>query len=361
MTEASASTPELSVIIPTLNEQDRLPLLLQDLLRQSIPALEILVSDGETRDLTRSRASELLAASETPYQIVSGPPGRGRQLNRAARRARGAWLLFLHADSRLPAGDALEQALSLLRESCAGAEPCRVAGRFALRFETSGMEHSGGLFFCEAKARLGEAGCIHGDQGFLLSRAFYAEVGPFREDLPVMEDTWLAEVIREKGRWLLLPWEIQTSARRFASEGFGPRQVLNALLMNFLFIGWNDFLRQAPDIYRRQERSDRLQLLPFWQEIRQRLGRMPLRKRWRLWYATGGFVRSQAWQLRYWREARRCLRQGRTVAAMDPAVVHRFRAWFEPLTGHPPGNALVGLLTWIWFQMVYLRLRRQEK
>jgi len=46
---------------------------------------------------------------------------------------------------------------------------------------------------------------------------------------------------------------------------------------------------------------------------------------------------------------------------MDSGVVRRFRAWFEPLTGHPPGNALAGLLTWIWFQVVYLRLRQQEE
>jgi len=361
MADASASTPVLSVIIPSLNEEDCLPLLLQDLLRQRRIAFEILISDGESRDLTCSRASELLGASGIPHRIVSGPPGRGRQLNRAVRRARGAWLLFLHADSRLPADDALEQALNLLGETWSDDAPCRVAGRFRLRFDSSGSEPADGLFFCEAKARLGEAGCIHGDQGFLLCRRFYDEVGPFREDLPVMEDTWMAEAIREKGQWLLLPGEIRTSARRFAAEGFERRQVLNALLMNFLFIGWNDFLRQAPDIYRRQDRSGRLQLLPFWQEIRQRLGRMPLRKRWGLWYATGRFVRSQAWQLRYWREARRCLRQGRSVAAMDSGVVRRFRAWFEPLTGHPPGNALAGLLTWIWFQVVYLRLRRQEE
>lgn len=351
----------LSVIIPTLNEELCLPLLLQDLLRQRCIHWELLLSDGGSSDQTCRKAHELLGQGKIPYEILTGPSGRGRQLNRAARFAKGEWLLFLHADSRLPAEDTLTRALQLLGEANPAGGPRRVAGRFTLEFEPGKGGSQTGLFFCEAKARLGERGCVHGDQGFLLSRELFEEVGPFREDLPVMEDTWMAEVIRGKSRWQLLPVPIKTSPRRFEVEGFGRRQVLNALLMNFLFIGWDEFLRQAPDIYRRQDQGRRLQLLPFWREIRRRFKRMPLRRRLHLWLATGGFVRSQAWQIILWREARRCRRSGRSVAELDFRAVRRFRSWFEPLTGHPPGDALAGLFTWVWFHGAYFRLWWQRE
>ena len=361
MTRAAADTPALSVVVPTLNEAFRLPLLLQDLLEQRDVLFEVLLSDGGSEDGTCRKARELLDESEVSFDILTGSCGRGRQLNRAVRSAKGEWLLFLHADSRLPAKDSLARALQLMGEANPVTGPRRVAGRFALEFEPSPLGNQDGLFFCEAKARLGERGCIHGDQGFILSREFFGEVGPFREDLPVMEDTWMAEVVREKGRWLLLPVPIRTSPRRFEVEGFGRRQVLNALLMNFLFVGWDEFLRQAPAIYRRQDQTGKLHLLPFWREIRQRLSNMSWRRRWRLWFATGGFVRSQAWQIVFWREARRCRRKGRFITEVDLGVVRRFQRWFEPLTGHPPGAALAGLLTWFWFHVVYFHLCRQRE
>jgi hypothetical protein len=276
------------------------------------------------------------------------------------RRARGEWLLFLHADCRLRDSDALLRGLSLLKQANANGPLCRTAAHFTLKFERDEAGDSSGLFFCEAKARLNEPGCTHGDQGFLLERFFFDEVGPFREDLPVMEDTWLAETIRKAGRWVLLPVEIETSPRRFRSEGFVERQILNALLMNFLFAGWDDFLHKVPAIYRQQCHAGPLQLLPFWKEIKHMLAEMPLKSRFRFWFATGRYVRSQVWQLAYLRETRRCFVKGVPIDQADHGAIRRFRAWFEPLTCNPFGTTLTGLLTCCWFYSVYLRLRRQR-
>jgi len=293
--------------------------------------------------------------------LLAGKGGRGRQLNRAAMVARGDWLLFLHADCRLTDNNALSHGLALLKQAKAADGHDRTAAHFSLRFQDPGREGGFALFFCEAKARLDEPGCTHGDQGFLMSRRFFEEIGPFREDLPVMEDTSLAEVVRGTGRWLLLPLEIETSPRRFLAEGFFERQVLNALLMNFLFIGWDDFLQQAPAIYRQQVQAGRLQLLPFWQEINLRLKGMSVRQRLRLWYATGRYVRSQVWQLAFFREARRTFQSKGRVDDISGVAPGRFRAWFDPLTNHPPGNLLAGFLTWVWFYGTYVKLRLQRE
>ena len=87
----------IGVVIPTLNEASYLPGLLADLqrLRQIVP-LDVVVADGGSRDGT------LAVAERAAARTLVGPAGRARQLNAGAAAARGEWLLFLHADVRVP-------------------------------------------------------------------------------------------------------------------------------------------------------------------------------------------------------------------------------------------------------------------
>jgi len=87
--------PTLSIIIPTLNEANHLPLLLADL--KSWPRkLDLLIVDGGSTDLTVS-----IGEIQGIKVIESLHRNRGYQLNLGASKAKGDWLLFLHADSRL--------------------------------------------------------------------------------------------------------------------------------------------------------------------------------------------------------------------------------------------------------------------
>jgi len=338
--------PELSVIIPTLNEASSLPDLLGDLAAQQGVACEILVSDGGSSDGTAQLAAELFARQRLAGKVLGGSAGRGRQLNHGAAQARGEWLLFLHADSRLPEANALASSLHLLR--CAG-QP-HLAGHFALHYNLPERERAFGYYLSEVKARLGWPGTIHGDQGFLINKTFFIELGGFREDLPVLEDTLLAEAIRSLGEWRLLPATIITSPRRFQAEGYRERQTLNALLANFALIGWDLPLLRFADCYRRQDQTAALQLAPFYRLVDQLLRELPRSHRWRIWYRTGRFVRSNAWQLVLRRAARTAYLTGDPVTAVPLATVSRFRSWFEPLTNHPLGNLIAMLLTWLWFR-----------
>lgn len=338
--------PELSVIIPTLNEVEALPRLLADLASQTGVDFEVLVSDGGSTDATCASAVATLANFRMAGEVLTGEAGRGRQLNRGASLARGPWLLFLHADSRLPDPLTLANGLSLLRSE----ENLRQAGHFSLRFELPDEERHFEYFFCEVKARGGFAGTIHGDQGFLLSRAHFNELGGFREDLPVLEDTLLAEKVRSQGGWHLLPATIVTSPRRFMAEGFVERQTLNALLMNFAIIGWDEPLRRIPEVYRPQRLARTLMLAPFFGLIDDCLAELPMRERVRIWYHTGRFVRGNAWQPVLRRTARRAFTAGAApgVVALEP--VRRFCRWFDFLTDHPVGYLAAALLTWLWFR-----------
>ena len=341
--------PQLSIIIPTLNEAENLPFLLADLVAQREVEFEVVVSDGGSVDSTCTIVKDFFAAGKLSGSCVVGPSGRGRQLNLGVEAAKADWLLFLHADSRI--GDVLQlrKALNFICEYQQQQTGLMTAGRFSLEFDTRPDGNRFSLFYYEAKARLGRPGCIHGDQGMLMTKACLQEAGHFREDLPVMEDTSIAEVIRTSGQWLLLPGVIVTSARRFQIEGIKARQTLNALLMNFLAIGWLDFFLSAPDIYRQQDRTQPLLLLPFFRLIRDLLDKMPVRQRWGIWLATGEYVRGQAWQLGFALDCRKAYHRGCRPGQEPNVWLKWFDRWFEPLTNHCVGRALTALLVRLWF------------
>ncbi len=341
--------PDLSIIIPALNEEEVLPLLLGDLVSQQGLSFEVIVSDGGSVDATCSLARDFFASGRLRGVCHVGPSGRGRQLNAGALAANSDWLLFLHADSRLGDTNLLQKAhgfmLSQHRQKASDA----VAGHFSLRFDSAAGERHFGFFYYETKASLSRSGTINGDQGMLLTKSYFDKVGLFREDLQVMEDTALADKICATGQWLLLPGEVVTSARRFQVEGLKARQTLNALMMNFHAIGWLEFFVKAPDVYRQQDRAQPLQLLPFLQLVRTLLGEMTIRRRWGIWMATGGYVRSQAWQLGLALDCHKAFREGIDLEPSAGRWLKWFDRWFEPLTNHWIGRTLTALLVRIWF------------
>ncbi len=346
---------ELSIIVPTLNEAETLPLLLSDLAGQKNVKTEIIVSDGGSVDSTIEGAKRFFLEKGLAGTCLVGPRGRGRQLNAGAEIARSDWLLFLHADSRLHDHLQLQRALESMRDY-QGRSGTAVAGRFALRFERDSGGNDFALFYYETKARLGRAGCVHGDQGMLIRSSFLDQVGPFREDLPVMEDTTMAEQIRNQGEWLLLPGEIITSARRFETEGLRARQTLNALMMNFLAVGWLDFFAKAPEIYQQQDKARPLQLAPFYRLIDELLSKMASRQKWLLWMATGAYVRGQAWQIGLAMDCRKAYLGNLGHPQKPGCWLNWFDRWFEPLTNHRVGSFVAAVLVRLWFAV---QLRRR--
>ncbi len=340
---------DLSIIIPVLNEAGSLPLLFSDLAGQTGVSFELIVADGDSTDATVAIAKEWFDSGRLSGRCLTGSPGRGRQLNTGAKAATREWLLFIHADCRLHDAQQLQKALTYLSSCQEKAGSDDIAGRFTLSFAVPDGQKGFGLNYYETKARLGRVGCIHGDQGMLMKRSFFDRIGPFREDLPVMEDTSLAEVIRDQGQWVLLPGEIVTSARRFQTEGLKARQTLNALMMNFLTIGWLDFFAHAPELYRRQDKSATLDLKPFFQLVRELLRQLPLRDRMRLWLATGRYVRGQAWQLGLMLDCRRSCRAGDLNSLQNCSWLNRFDRWFDPVTDNLVGNVLSAVLVRAWF------------
>lgn len=187
----------ISIIIPTLNEAATISATVAAL-RQLDGAAEIIVSDGGSTDGTveKARACGL--------RTISAPRGRGPQMNAAARIAGGDVLLFLHADTRLPAG-----ALQLIIEVMKDCDVC--GGNFSLIFD--GRDR-GSRLLTRLYPLLRLGGMCYGDSGFFVRRAAFEAVGGFR-NFPIFEDCDLYKRLRRLGRFVHLEQQAVTSSRRF--------------------------------------------------------------------------------------------------------------------------------------------------
>jgi rSAM/selenodomain-associated transferase 2 len=350
------ATPELSIIVPVLNEEETLPPLFRNLAEQEGVRLELFVCDGGSSDDSVSVARRLQLQAPFPLTLLEVETGRGRQLNSGAFAGRGETLLFLHADSRFRDRRALRSALDLLHREIDSRGTNRVAGHFPLRFDRCGAPPSLPYYFYECKARLGRRECSHGDQGIMLRRSYFAEAGPFDESLPMLSETRLAEALRQGAGWLLFHAEIFTSPRRFDSEGLYERQVLNAIIMNFAAQGWEAFFRELPAIYAGHGRCGPIPLADVLERINLLISSLPLRRRLALWLATGAYVRSHAWQVPFFLDTRRNFRRGLPPGKGETPLLAIHDRCLDRLTDAPPGRLAAALLTWIWFRLTRMRL-----
>jgi len=188
-----------SIIIPTLNEaetlQHTLTYLFTDLDKSDT---EIIISDGGSTD------GSLEIASDFPCRLISGKPGRARQMHRASSQAKGDWLLFLHADSVLPADwQKLVQGTKHW-----GFFSVRLSGKhWLLRIIETAMAW---------RSRLTRVGT--GDQGLFFQRDFYQQIGGF-SDIPIMEDIAISKQARRFAKPTISRSDIVTSSRRWEQNG----------------------------------------------------------------------------------------------------------------------------------------------
>jgi len=351
-------SPELSIIVPVLNERETLSGLFRMLGRQRGVCFELALVDGGSTDGGPDVARRMAKDLGYPLLVHEQPGGKARQLNAGAARVGAPMLLFLHADSDFPDPDALRRALDAYTAELTPGEP--LAGHFRLCFQREEAPYSFGYYFWEWKARLDRPDCTHGDQGILVLRDHFDAIGPFDEDALIAQETLWAERLRRNGRWLLLPSEIKTSARRFESEGLAQRQTLNALLMNFAAIGWTDFFQQARGIYRQQRETSRLDLGAVLDLVDNLLQDLPLARRLRLWLDTGRYVRKHAWQIPFSLDARLAFWRGLAPGEGSTSWLSIHDRWFDRLTGNPAGEFGAAFLAWCWFRLFKIRHQRRH-
>jgi len=226
--EPAAQT--ITVIIPALNEAAAIgPVVMS--VRQSLPEAAIVVVDGGSSDATASIAAAAGA------EVVTSDRGRGRQCRAGAGKVQCEWMLFLHADTTLPAN--AEEIIARFT-----ARPTTLIATFRLRFDRPNVF----LQICCWFTRFDSVFTRFGDQGILIRRTFYEQLGGF-PDWPLFEDVALLQRARACTRVHSLPAYVTTSARRFRQHGPLRQQMQNArLLLRYL-------LGASPEDLAREYRS----------------------------------------------------------------------------------------------------------
>ena len=349
------STPDISIIIPTYNEQLHLPQLLASLSKQQDISIQIILVDGGSHDETQNISR---AFSNTHDCLcLNSTTSRPSQMNLGAEHARSSLLLFLHADTTITDERLLITALQSFKQVRKELNQARIAGHFSMQFsETQGM-HPRGFYFYAAKTSLNRSDTINGDQGLMISAEFFDEIGRYDERLHFMEDAKIASKIFESGTWITLPGTIETSARRFIIEGLTERQILNSFLRNFNHIGLDNFFDSIQTAYQTQSQTQQLQLRPFLVTVHKFMLEQGLLQAIFRWYHTGGYVAANAWQLVFKMDCDCHFKLGDPATKVTPQYLKLFDshcAWFFELS---VVKAITGLLTLIWFYGLWFRYR----
>lgn len=195
----------ISVIVPVLDEEERVADALLSAREAFGPRAELLVVDGGSRDRTREVARALA-------RVIDAEPGRGLQLAAGARAARGEILVFLHADTRLPPDAAAPLRRLLARPGVAGG-----CFRFALEPPPGSSRWRALEAGIRLRTRLFRTAT--GDQVLFASREAYRKSGGY-PPWPLFEDVEFVRRLRSVGAFRVLPLEARTSRRRWERTGF---------------------------------------------------------------------------------------------------------------------------------------------
>lgn len=193
---------KVSIIIPTLNEEEHLPKLLSVLMKERARIQEIIVVDASSEDQTVA-----IAQQADVILIQSDIRRRAFQLSLGGSIATGDILYFIHADTIPPQGF-IDEIISSIKGGTTG-------GCFRLKFDPS----SRFLRFFEVFVGIPWLVCRGGDQSLFISHEAYKTIGGFNGDLPIMEDIDIIKKIAKLGVFSILQKRVKTSSRRYIKYG----------------------------------------------------------------------------------------------------------------------------------------------
>jgi len=214
---------KLSIVIPVLNEADRINSLICHLQMQSSENFyEIIVVDGDPRGTT------VKVIHDSKVISIKADQGRARQMNAGAAIAGGEVLLFLHADTLLP-----PKALNKISKVLENMK--YVGGAFSLGIDSDRLLLK--IVAARASMRSRINRIPYGDQAIFIRKSYFNKIGGFK-DIPLMEDVDLMRRIKKRGDMIyIFRDQVMTSPRRWEKEGVVYTTIRNKVLVSLFFLG----------------------------------------------------------------------------------------------------------------------------
>jgi|SRR3989344_6135250 len=240
----------LSIIIPTLNEEDYLPRLLESLKKQNYKDYEIIVADAGSKDTTLQ-----IARSYNCLVVKGGLPGMGR--NSGARVAKGDILLFLDSDTELPHKKFIENALKIFKKNKLDIAvfPIDIRGGKAVDRLAVAIWNS----WIEMMKKVSAYGMC----AFLVKNKVHKAMGGFDESVIFAEDQEYVSRMGKKYKLGIIKDPILISTRRYDKDG-RLQTYLKYLTaeMHILFLGpiKSDIIKYKFGHYKEEEKSKKKKL-----------------------------------------------------------------------------------------------------
>ena len=209
----------ISIVIPVLNEEKKLPDLLSHLQAFRKQGHELIVVDGGSSD------NSLMLAQEYADSVIVSIAGRAIQMNSGAAVAKGDVFLFLHSDTVLP-----DNALQLI--SAHLQEP--FWGRFDVRLSSDKFIFRIIETFINLRSRLTSINT--GDQAIFIDAQFFHSIGGFPE-IALMEDVAISKKLKNIASPICLKQKVITSSRRWERRGVVATVLLMWKLRLYYFFG----------------------------------------------------------------------------------------------------------------------------
>ena len=211
---------EISIIIPTFNEEEMISQCLETVI--DIPGIEVVIADGGSTDRTVE-----IAGQHRSVKVVTSVMGRSVQMNKGAESAGGEILLFLHADCVL-SREAVLNARHVIGNSSfvGGAFKIRLlSDKFIYRIIEKGINFRSKIFKLP-----------YGDQGLFVKRSVFEELGGFRE-MPNCEDLDFVYRLKKQGKIIILDERVSSSIRRWENHGILRTSLRNQFLLASYVLG----------------------------------------------------------------------------------------------------------------------------
>ena len=208
----------ISIIIPVLNEEAHIGLLLEYLLKNisNKNALEIIIVDGGSTDGTLKIVNNFVTSTKnkTHIKLLQSKKGRAIQMNFGAQQAQGNILYFLHADSFPPKH--FDQ--FIINEIVQGNE----AGCFRMQFDSNHWWLRLASWFTQFNWRA----CRGGDQSLFITKPLFNAIGGYDENYIIYEDYILINALYAQKQFVVINKKLKTSARMYKTHSVWKVQYL---------------------------------------------------------------------------------------------------------------------------------------